>query len=116
MLNSVSLKENMEDALDSYKNLPISIEFFAKIGEKPKINIFYKNEKVTYCSDTILQQAKKISISEEDIKENLSRFNDEIFKPESIKISMDADVFIRKKDINECRRQAVDLLKDKLAD
>lgn len=115
MLNSVSLKENMEDALDSYKNLPISIEFFAKIGEKPKINIFYKKEKVTYCSDTILQQAKKISISEEDIKENLSRFNDEIFKPESIKISMDADVFIRKKDINECRRQAVDLLKDKLA-
>lgn len=114
MLNSVSLKDNLQEALESYKNLPIDIEFFAKIGEKPKINIYYKDKKISYFGDTILERAKKISISEDDIKENLLKFNDEVFKPKSIEISMDKDVFIRKKDINECRRQAVALLKNKL--
>lgn len=114
LLNSKSLKNNLENALKTYKNLPVNIEFFAQIGQKPKINIFYKNLKVTYEKDEILEKSKKISIKNENIIENLSRFNDEVFKVKNINLFMDDDVFIRKKVINECRREAISLLINKI--
>src|SRR5699024_2827021 len=70
---------------------------------------------ITYTGESILERAKNISISKEDIKENLEKLNDEVFTAESIKVSMDPDVFIRKKDINKARREGIKLLERKIS-
>lgn len=111
ILNSYKLTRDLNDALASYRNLPIDIKFEAKIGQKPKINIFYRDKKITYVHNILLEEAKKVSISKDEVRENLTKLNDEIFKANSIDIEMDKKVFIRKKDINECRRQALSELK-----
>ncbi|MDD7305878.1 MAG: U32 family peptidase [Peptoniphilaceae bacterium] len=114
MLNNPSLKEDLEKNLTTYKNLPIDIRFFAKIGQKPRIEISYKDKKVSCKGGEALQKAKNISITEDDIKENLGKLNDQVFKANSIEVFMDKDVFIRKKDINHLRRLAVKLLQEEL--
>lgn len=115
MLNSVRLKDKMNEGLETYRNLPIKMEFFAKIGERPRLDITYKDKEITYTGESILERAKNISISKEDIKENLEKLNDEVFTAESIKVSMDPDVFIRKKDINKARREGIKLLERKIS-
>lgn len=112
MINSTKIEEDLKSALDSYKSLPVDIEFFAHVGDLPKLILTYKDKKVSYEGEKSLERAKKISIKEADIKENLARFNDEVFEPQKITVHMDSDVFIRKKDINKARRQGVALLEE----
>lgn len=117
ILNSNKLTKDLQSGLETYKNIPVEIEFRAKVGEKAQIKIKGRGKKATYTGQNILEKAKKISIKKEEIEENLSRFKDQIFTPTSIKIDMDPDVFIRKKEINEARREVLknlerEILKD----
>ena len=112
LLNSTSIAKSLEDALDSYKNLYIDIDFKAEIGKSPQITLLYKGEKINYTHDIVCERAKNISITDSDVKASLSKLNDEIFTARRIKTHIEQDLFLRKKDINECRRKAIDLLKN----
>ncbi len=117
LLNSSRLADNLTRALDDYKNLPVNISFEAKLGSYPQITITTVSHEATYTHDVLVEEAKNISMTEADITENLSKFNDEIYTPISIGVNIDDGIFIRKKDINECRRQAISALnKNILAD
>lgn len=110
MLNSTSLNQNLEEGLGSYKNLDVKLYFDAKIGDYPKLTIVHGKHSVTYTHKVKAEEASKISINEEDIRENLSKFNDEIFEPSLIEVDIEDGIFLRKKDINQCRRKAISLL------
>ena len=112
IVNSSKLAKDKDQALSNYRNLPVNIYFKARLGEKPQIKLEYKNVSATYIHNVIIEQAKNIAISETDIRENLSKFNDEIFTPDQINIEIDDELFLRKKDINECRRMGVAALKE----
>lgn len=114
LLNSTRLNKNLEEALKSYKNLDVKLNFEAHIDDLPKLTIHHKYSEACYIHNIKCEKANNISITKEEIKENLSKFNDEIFTPTSIDIDIDDGIFIRKKDINECRRQAIVLLKAKI--
>lgn len=114
MLNSTEISSDLKNGLETYKNLPISIDFKAKINQYPTIKVYYKDKFAVYTHDAIVEKAQKIGISKEDIKENLSKFNDEVFTPRSINIDIDSNIFLRKKDINECRRQGISALKEEI--
>lgn len=114
MLSSRSLEEKMKEALVSYKNLPIDIKFTGKIGKKPRIDLSYESWHISYELDEKIAKAKNISLSEDDIRQNLSKFGDEIYEPRKIEIEMDPQIFIRKKDINELRRQGINHLKEEI--
>ncbi|WP_297280978.1 U32 family peptidase [uncultured Anaerococcus sp.] len=114
LLNSTEITKSLEDALDSYKNLYIDIDFKAEIGKNPEITLEYKDKKIKYIHDLICEEAKNISITDEDVKVSLSKLNDEIFTASKINTHIEEGIFIRKKDINECRRKAVDLLKQEI--
>ena len=111
IVNSSKVAKSKERSLSNYRNLPVNIYFKARLGENPQITLEYKNLSATYNHNAIVEQAKNIAISEADIRENLSKFNDEIFTPDQINIEMDDGIFLRKKDINECRRMGVATLK-----
>lgn len=115
MLNAENIKEDLEKGLDSYKNLPVKLSFKAHLSEKASLKIFYRDVAVEVQSDELVEKSQKISIEKEDIRENLDRFNDEIFKAQEIEIEIDQGIFLRKKTINKLRRGAISLLKEKLA-
>ncbi|MSS78058.1 U32 family peptidase [Anaerococcus sp. WCA-380-WT-2B] len=113
LLNSSILKENLEDGLSSYKNLPLDISFVGRLGEYPKISLSYKDIKVNFLGKSKIERANKVSLSEEDIRENLSKLGNTIYKVKNINISIDDNIFIKKKDINELRRNAIYILNNK---
>ena len=110
MLNSISLNKDLEEGLGSYKNLDVKLYFDAKIGHYPRLTIVHGKDTVTYTHNVKSEKASKISLKEEDVKENLGKFNDEIFTPSLIKVDIEDGIFLRKKDINQCRRMAIILL------
>lgn len=97
IVNSSKVAKNKEQALSNYRNLPVNIYFKARLGENPQITLEYKNLSATYNHNAIIEESKNIAISEVDIRENLSKFNDEIFTPDQINIEMDDEIFLRKK-------------------
>lgn len=115
MLNAENIKEELISGLDSYKNLPVKLYFTAHINKNARLKITYKDIEVEVQSDDFIEKSQKISIDKDDIRENLDRFNDEIFKAEEIAIAIDDGIFIRKKTINKLRRDGISLLKEKLA-
>ena len=115
MLNAENIKEELISGLGSYKNLPVKLYFTAHINENARLKITYKDIEVEVQSDDFIEKSQKISIDKDDIRENLDRFNDEIFKAEEIAITIDDGIFIRKKTINKLRRDGISLLKEKLA-
>ena len=114
ILNSKKIGLNLEKALGEYKNLPIRIDFRAKVGEPAEITMTYEDKSISLSTDDNLERAKKISLTEEDLRENLSKFGDDIYKARQINIVMDPDVFIRKKDINRLRREGSAKLKEEI--
>ena len=111
LLNSTKIKNSLDQGLESYKNLEITIDFKAKIGKNPQIILNYNDKEARYTHDIICEQAKNISLTDKDIRENLSKFNEEIFTPIAINVDIEEGIFLRKKDINECRRQGIRALK-----
>lgn len=114
LLNSKKLSNTLKDDLNSYRNLPVNIYFKANIGEYPQITLTYKDISVSYKGDSKVEKAEKIAVNKEDIKENLGKFTDEIFCPTKIAIDIDENIFIRKKDINQCRRSVIKLLENEI--
>lgn len=114
IVNSNKVSEEKDMALETYKNLPVEINFKAHLGENPQITLTYKDISTSYIHPVTIKAAKNISLTSEDIKENLAKFNDEIFTPSSINIDIDEGIFLRKKDINECRRMGVSLLEEEI--
>lgn len=110
MLNSTYLIQDLEEGLTRYKNLDVKLHFEAKIDDYPKLTIIHGKHSATYTHNVKAEKASKISINEADIRENLSKFNDEIFEPSLIEIDIEDGIFLRKKDINQCRREAISLL------
>lgn len=110
MLNSTSLNQDLEEGLTRYKNLDVKLHFEAKIDDYPKLTIAHGKHTATYIHNVKGEKASKISIKEADIRENLSKFNDEIFEPSLIEVDIEDGIFLRKKDINQCRREAISLL------
>ena len=115
MLNAENIKNDLEDGLVRYKNLPVSLYFEGKLGQKPRLKIGYRDIEVDVKGSDIVEEAKNISLDEKSIRENLDRFKDEIFKPINIEIDIDEGIFLRKKTINKLRRDAINLLKKEIA-
>ncbi|MDD7766247.1 MULTISPECIES: peptidase U32 family protein [Anaerococcus] len=113
LLSSKILKDNLDQGLNSYKNLPLDIKFEAKIGQKPKITLKYKDTKISYEGENLVEEGKNISLEKEDIKENLTKLGNTIYKANEVEINIDSNIFLRKKDINSMRRRAVEILNEK---
>lgn len=114
ILNSQKIGQNLEKSLGEYESLPIAIDFRAMVDGPAKITMTYKDWSISLETEDKLERAKKISLTEEDLRENLSKFGDDIYQASQINIFMDPDVFIRKKDINRLRREGSAKLKEEI--
>ena len=113
LLSSKILKENLDQGLNSYKNLPLDIKFEAQIGQKPKITLKYKDTKISYEGENLVEEGKNISLTKKDISENLTKLGNTIYKANEVEINIAPNIFLRKKDINSMRRKAIESLNEK---
>lgn len=113
LLSSKVLKDNLDQSLNSYKNLPLDIKFVAKIGKYPKITLQYKDTKISYEGESLVEEGKNISLEKKDIKENLTKLGNTIYEAGNVEIDIDKNIFLRKKDINSMRRRVVEDLNEK---
>src|SRR5699024_7160108 len=89
MLNAENIKDDLEEGLNSYRNLPVSLSFEGRLGKRSKLKISMGDVKALVVDDSTIEAAQNISLDQEDIRENLARFNDEIFTPTGIEIKID---------------------------
>ena len=113
LLSSKILKENLDQGLNSYKNLPLDIKFEAQIGRNSKITLKYKDTKISYEGENLVEEGKNISLTKKDISENLTKLGNTIYKANEVEINIDSNIFLRKKDINSMRRRAIESLNEK---
>lgn len=113
LLSSKILKDNLDQGINSYKNLPLDIKFEAQIGQNPKITLKYKDTKISYEGENLVEEGKNIFLTKKDISENLTKLGNTIYKANEVEINIDPNIFLRKKDINSMRRRAIEILNEK---
>lgn len=95
------------------KQQDISFNVKAKLNEKLKVEIKYKNINISKETNTINKAINKPTTKEE-IKEKLNKTNNTPFKVKEITINMDNNIFIPLKEINNIKRELINELIEKL--
>ncbi|MEG0547685.1 MAG: U32 family peptidase [Coprobacillus sp.] len=97
-----------------YKKSDISMQFHGYIGKKAELSLVYKNHKVSCQSQSIIQEANQTSISQERIIGQLSKLGQSQFVSHDINVSIDENITIPIKDINEMRRECIEMLNNQI--
>lgn len=93
-----------------------------KISINGEINLYINKSSELILSDgingvkvvgNIVEKSINAPISKEKIKEQLNKLGSTIYEFKNLKINMDENVFISIKELNELRRQAIELLNEK---
>ncbi len=95
---------------NEYSHIPIDMEFTAQIGKAPTLKITDSVREISVTSDTLSEKAENLPLSEERCRENLSKTGGTPYFPQSIKISIDENISIPAKVINNLRREALERL------
>lgn len=91
------------------KKIPVSVELYARIGEKLSIKISDGiNE--THIEGQTIEKAKNAPITKERIIEAIAKMGNTPFKLDNIIINMDDDIFICVSNLNTLRRSALESL------
>jgi len=98
------LGKSFEEILS--KKIAVSFEVFAHLGEPLEVSICDGVHTLVEEVDCI-QQAVNAPISSEMIEKQLKKLGETPFSCEKITISMDEDIFIQVRDLNEVRRNLV---------
>ncbi|MDO5047780.1 MAG: U32 family peptidase [Anaerococcus sp.] len=114
LLNSPRISQSLKEGLKTYKNLGVDLAFRGYVGESPELSLSHGGVSIRTSLDFKIEEAKNISIDQDDIRESLSKFGNDIFEPRKILIDIGPGIFIKKKDLNSLRRKASDLLKEKI--
>ncbi|HZK33530.1 MAG TPA: DUF3656 domain-containing protein, partial [Tissierellaceae bacterium] len=107
----------LNEAKESYQEenikYPVDMEVTIKIGEKPYLKAIYENKEVNSLGENIVEVAKKIGLTKEKVKEQLSKLGDTNYNLEDIQINLDDNAFLPLSVLNQMRREATGKL-DKL--
>ncbi len=101
--------ESLQKKINEKRANPIDIEFEAEIGKPLKVIIKDTSIGVSATGKEICMKATKMPISKDKMIEQLSKINNTPFTLNQIRGKMDEMLFISIKEINECRRRAIDL-------
>ncbi len=109
VVNLIVNKELEDSVLPKQLKLPVEMLFVGYSGTNAVLTIKTGEHKVTVKSNFILEGAKNIAVTEQELKNNLSKLNETYFELTKFNAKID-DVFIAKSQLNELRRLAVQQL------
>lgn len=106
----IKLVEN----INKYKErkVPISLYLKARIGKKLELNITDGINKVELLGN-IVEKANNSPTSPERIKEQIEKLGNTVFLSTNTKLDLDSNIFVSIKELNDIRRIATDILKEK---
>ena len=105
-------KNSEDDILNTKKFISVDIEFSAKENSNLLVKLKSQGVTTSFVSDFIAQKSVNQPLKNDDIISCFSKLGD-YFKLNKINIELD-NVFIRKSQLNEFRRQAISLLENKI--
>lgn len=106
-------EEKEEKILNTIRRIPLEVNVKAYLDQPLEISFKYKDEEISARSDYILPKAKSKSISKQDLLRNIDKFDKEPFFIKKFECDID-DVFVPLSVINDTRRKAVSLIKEKI--
>ena len=112
VLKTIDTKLNEELNNIEPKKIPVNISFKAIIGQNNTLTIS-DNTNTIEVQGNITEQALNAPITEDRIKEQLSKLGNTPYKLNNIDITIDDNIFINLKELNELRRKATEELTTK---
>jgi len=106
--------ENEQMLLNKERKIPITINAEVVCGKKLSIEITTGDIKAIYEGDTV-EMAQSKALSKDQISESLSKTGGTDFVVSEITVNT-KDAFVAKSKLNEARREALELLKNKIID
>ena len=109
---NITSSSSLLEKLNSFKR-KLKLDFKIIINPDNPIKLFAKSQEIIidYTSEFLVQSAINAAISEEDIKASIAKLNDTEFVLSKLDIELEDKVFIPKSILNNCRREAVELLR-----
>jgi len=105
--------ESEEKLLNIERTIPISLKIKANVGEKLLIEAKYKEIETSSISELPLEAAKNSPMTEDEIIKQASKVGGTGFSVDKCLVETNG-VFIAKSIFNQVRRDALDLLKEKI--
>ncbi|MBN2259524.1 MAG: U32 family peptidase [Clostridiales bacterium] len=87
--------------------IPLKINFFASEKGMVKATFISQDIEIELLRENLAEPAKRVALSSDDIKEQMSKLGDTVYFLESFECKIDGNIFIRKSDLNELRREAI---------
>lgn len=114
-IKNVSLLNDINDKyIQNDNNIPLQAELAVQ-NQKPIIlKVLHDNDIDVMCSGPVIETAKNQSATEEQLIKNLKKTGETEFEFTDIKISLEENCFVPVKVINELRRNAIDLIREKI--
>lgn len=108
------VNKSLEDSvMPITKKLPLDVQFIGFAGTNAVLNVKCGEFKTSITSDFVLEQSKNISITENEIKTNLSKLNETYFELKNFNAKIN-NIFIAKSQLNELRRQAINKITNQI--
>lgn len=110
----------LEKAKESFENIenikyPIDIDVFISIGKIPVLIIRDGEHTIKVEGSELVEKAKKVSLTEERVKNQLDKLTNEPYYIDNIKIFLDENSFLPLSELNSLRRRGIELLNEKKA-
>lgn len=104
------LKKAKSSYGDKQKTYPLNMKVDIKIGEKPSIELNYKDYKVNISLDTEVEKAQKNGLDKEKVSDQLSKLGDTNYHISNLEINLEEGSFLPMSILNKLRRESIDEL------
>ena len=109
--SSIKLLEKARKSFEGENiNYPIDMKVDIFIGSPARLQVMFDGITVEAYSDYIVEPAKNICLTEERVKEQLSKLNDTVYSLRNVDVYMEEGAFMPVSAINSLRRKAVEEL------
>lgn len=96
------------------QGLPVSIEVEASVDEVLKVRISSASFSAEFVDEFVVQKAQKAPMSKDRIVEVMEKLGDTSFETKDVDVRMNGEIFIPMGVLTNARRQAADMLLEKI--
>lgn len=104
----------LEEARKSYRDnnirYPINMDITISVGKPAELNVEYNGQTFKIQSNYIVEEAKKVALTQDRVIEQLSKLNDTVYYIDSISTIIDNNSFMPVSEINELRRRGIEVI------
>ena len=111
--DSLLMKALDDQIKNTDRKVSINAEVKCKLNEPILLHISDSVNDIEVTSDYCCEKSNNIKTSAEEISKQINKLGNTVYKIDDLKITMDDNIFVNIKYLNEVRRKAVELLNEK---